>query len=67
MRQLALVLDALEDARRTIADRLAAADPDRVTASQAAKVMALFAEIERLGAAGKVLFSRRAARLHGVA
>ncbi len=55
------MLDALEDARRTIADRLAAADPDRVTASQAAKVMALFAEIERLGAAGKVLFSRRAA------
>ena len=39
---------------------LAEADPDRVTAAQAATLLTLFADIERLGAAGKVLFSKRA-------
>jgi hypothetical protein len=56
------VLDQLEKARREIARHLAGADPDRVTTTQAAEVMALFAEIERLGSAGKVLFTRRAAQ-----
>jgi hypothetical protein len=52
----------LETARREIARHLAEADPDRVTTSQAVEAMALFAEIERLGSAGKVLFTRRAAQ-----
>ncbi len=51
----------LETARRDIAAVLAEADPDRVTAAQAATLLTLFADIERLGAAGKVLFSKRAA------
>jgi len=55
------VLVDLDTARRDIAAALAEADPDRVTAAQAATLLTLFAEIERLGAAGKVLFSKRAA------
>ncbi len=55
------MLADLETARRDIAAALAEADPDRVTAAQAATLLTLFADIERLGAAGKVLFSKRAA------
>ncbi len=54
------MLAALKTARRDIARELAGADPDRVTAAQAAEIMTLFAEIERLGSAGKVVFSKRA-------
>jgi hypothetical protein len=56
------VLADLKKARREIARHLADADPDRVTTTQAVEVMALFAEIERLGTAGKVLFTRRASQ-----
>jgi hypothetical protein len=56
------VLAHLEEARREIARHLAEAEPDRVTTGQAVEAMALFAEIERLGAAGKVLFTRRASQ-----
>jgi len=56
------VLAALETARRDIARHLAEADPDRVTTTQAAALVARFAEIERLGAAGKVLFAARASQ-----
>lgn len=52
----------MEEARREIARHLAEADPDRVTTAQAVEAMALFAEIERLGSAGKVLFTRRASQ-----
>jgi hypothetical protein len=52
----------LENARSDIARQLAQADPDRVTTAQAAELVTLFAEIERLGAAGKVLYSARAAQ-----
>ena len=45
-----------------ITAHLADADPDRVTTAQAAEILALFAELERLAVAGKVLFSRRAAQ-----
>ena len=55
------VLAALQNARRDVARHLAAADPDRVTTAQAAELVELFAEIERLGAAGKVVYTRRAA------
>ena len=55
------MLDALETARGDIARQLAEADPDRVTTAQAAQVMTLFAEIERLAGAGRVLFTARAA------
>ncbi|HEY5025094.1 MAG TPA: DUF222 domain-containing protein [Acidimicrobiales bacterium] len=54
------MLAALENGRRDMARELAEADPDRVTAAQAAALMMVFADIERLGAAGKVLFSKRA-------
>jgi hypothetical protein len=56
------VLAQLEEARGEIARHLAEADPDRVTTSRAVEVMALFAEIERLGSAGKILFTRRASQ-----
>src|ERR1700681_638023 len=57
-----IVLSILEKAKDDVARQLAGADPDRVTSGQAAKLMTLFAEIERLGAGGKVLFSKRAAQ-----
>jgi hypothetical protein len=56
------VLSALKAARRDIARELAAVDPDRVTAAQATDLMTVFAEIERLGSAGKVLCSNRASQ-----
>jgi len=56
------VLAALETARRELTRHLADADPDRVTTAQAAELVALFAEIERLGSSGKVLYARRAAQ-----
>lgn len=59
---MGLVLADLQTARRDIARHLAGADPDRVTTTQAATLVALFAEIERLGAAGKVLFAARASQ-----
>ena len=56
------MLSVLEKAKADVARELARSDPDRVTSGQAAVLMTLFAEIERLGAAGKVLFSQRAAQ-----
>ena len=56
------MLAALETAARDIARQLAGADPDRVTTTAAAALVARFAEIERLGAAGKVLFAARASQ-----
>jgi len=56
------VLVSLKTVRQDIARELAGADPDRVTAAQAAELVTLFADIERLGSAGKVLFSHRAAQ-----
>lgn len=55
------MLSTLRRARRAIAEQLEVADPERVATADAAKALELFAEIERLGAAGKVLFARRAA------
>lgn len=55
------VLATLRTARRALTEHLAGADPDRVTTAQAAELVALFAEIERLGSAGKVLYANRAA------
>jgi len=52
---------SLESARAEVARHLADADPDRVTSARAAELVTLFAEIERLGAAGKVLYAERAA------
>jgi hypothetical protein len=54
------MLDALREARQQVATQLEKAEPDRVTTGQAVELMTLFAEIERLGAAGKVLFATRA-------
>ena len=59
---MVIVRSVLEKAKEDVARELAGADPDRVTSAQAAELMTLFAEIERLGAAGKVLFSQRAAQ-----
>ncbi len=59
---LPCVLAALETARREVARHLAEADPDLVTSTQAAELVALFADIERLGASGKVLYAQRAAQ-----
>ena len=53
---------ALEAARRDIGRDLAGADPDLITATQAAELVLLFARLERLCTAGKVLFSDRAAQ-----
>jgi hypothetical protein len=61
LRHNVLVLAALRNARRGLTEHLAGADPDRVTTAQAAELVALFAEIERLGSAGKVLYANRAA------
>ncbi|MDR3649841.1 MAG: DUF222 domain-containing protein [Acidimicrobiales bacterium] len=58
---LSSVITVLENVRRDVTRLLAEADPDRVTTAKAAELMTLFAEIERLGAAGKVLYTRRAA------
>jgi hypothetical protein len=54
---IATLKGALQQSRRC----LATADPDRVATAQAATLVEVFAEIERLGATGRVLFSRRAA------
>jgi hypothetical protein len=54
------MLDPLRQARQQVAGQLAQAEPDRFTTAQAVELMTLFAEIERLGAAGTVLFSKRA-------
>jgi len=56
------VLAALQNARQEVARHLEGADPDRVTSAQAVALVTAFAEIERLGASGKVLFARRAAQ-----
>ncbi len=56
------MLATLRTARRALTDHLAGAEPELVTTAQAAELMALFAEIERLGSAGKVLYSNRAAQ-----
>ena len=55
------MIAALKNARQEIGRHLAAADPDRVTTAQAAALVELFAEIERLGAAGRVVYAKRAA------
>jgi Domain of unknown function (DUF222) len=54
------VLVDLENARRDVARHLADADPDRVTTAQAAELLAVFAELERLVVAGKMLYAKRA-------
>ena len=56
------VSGTLENARAEIARHLADADPDLVTAARAAQLVTLCAAIERLGAAGKVLYAQRAAQ-----
>ena len=58
------MIATLTKAREDVARQLAGADPDRVTAAKAAELMTLFAEIERLGAAGKVLFDDIGADAH---
>src|ERR1700674_4114213 len=55
------MIASLKNARRDIVRHLATADPDVVTSAQAASLVELFAEIERLGAAGRVLYAKRAA------
>jgi len=55
------VLDALMQARDLLATELEQARPELVHSAQAAEVLELFCAIERLGAAGKVLFTKRAA------
>jgi hypothetical protein len=54
------VLADLVDARRRIVAHLAEADPDRVTTAQAVAVFEVFADLERLVVAGKVLYCGRA-------
>ena len=54
------MLAHLHEARRSIADHLASADPDRVTTAQAVEALEVFAELERLVHAGQVLYARRA-------
>jgi hypothetical protein len=56
-----LMIASLKSARREISRHLDTADPDRVTSAQAAALVEVFAEIERLGAAGRVLYAKRAA------
>ncbi len=56
------MLAQLETAPKDVARQRAGADPDRVSTADAAKLVEAFAEIERLGAAGKVLFAGRAAQ-----
>jgi len=55
------VLDALREARDLLTAELEQARPELVHSAQAAEVLELFCAIERLGAAGKVLFTKRAA------
>jgi len=55
------MIAVLKTARREISRHLATAEPERVTAAQAAELVELFAEVERLSAAGRVLYARRAA------
>ena len=56
------MLEALRKARDLVAAQLRSSDPDAVRSADAVEVLALFAEIERLGAAGRLLFSHRAAQ-----
>jgi hypothetical protein len=56
------VIATLTKAREDFTRLLAEADPDRVTTAQAAQIVTLYAELERLVVAGKLLFSRRAAQ-----
>jgi hypothetical protein len=55
------MIASLKNARREISHHLDTADPDRVTSAQAASLVEVFAEIERLAAAGRVLYAKRAA------
>ena len=55
------MLAALREARDLLAAELEQARPELVHSAQAAEVLELFCAIERLGAAGKVLFTKRAA------
>ncbi|HLM97365.1 MAG TPA: DUF222 domain-containing protein [Acidimicrobiales bacterium] len=55
------MIAVLKTARGDISRHLATAEPDRVTSAQAAELVELFAEVERLSAAGRVLYARRAA------
>ncbi len=55
---IATLTRARDDVTRLLAD----ADPDRVTTAQAAHIVTLYAELERLAVAGKLLFSTRAAQ-----
>ena len=59
---MADVIETLEAARDDVTRLLAEADPDRVTTAQAVKIMTLYAELERLAGAGRVLFTTRAAQ-----
>jgi hypothetical protein len=61
MSRLPSMIAVLKTARREISRHLATAEPERVTSAQAAELVELFAEIERLSAAGRVLYARRAA------
>ncbi len=54
------MLVTLKNARRDMARHLAEADPDRVTTAQAAELVGVFAELERLAVAGKTLYAKRA-------
>jgi hypothetical protein len=58
------VIATLTKAREDFTRLLAEADPDRVTTAQAAQIVTLYAELERLVVAGKLLFETRAE--HGV-
>ncbi len=62
-----MLTSALEAARRDIGRDLAEADPDRATAAQAADVVTLCAEVERLVCAVKVLFSNPRCAVHEMA
>jgi hypothetical protein len=56
------VIETLEAARNDVTRLLAEADPDRVTTAQAVELVSLYAELERLAGAGRVLFTTRAAQ-----
>lgn len=58
---MAFVSTALQKAIDTAHGVLAGADPQRVTTAAAACLVEQFAELERLGAAGRILFAARAA------
>ena len=55
------MLDALRKAIDLVTAQLKDADPDSLRATDAVEVMTAYAELERLGAAGRLLFSHRAA------